>query len=431
MRAIFSVVVCSVALANAGAQKPPAMRPLGKIDIVSTEPLRSVAAALPLRDGRVYVNDIIARRLLLFDSTLAHAVVIADTTSATSNAYGRQPGTLIRYRGDTALFIDPASLSMLVLSPAGTIARVIAIPRPDDAGSLVGGVFGTPGFDARGRLVYFTGRVGGSYRTIGLGYKFDPGDPRLIIPPEVDSSHLVRVDLAARTVDTVAAVRIQKSKAAYNVDPQGYARSTLNTHDPIPLVDDWAVSSDGSIAIVRGHDYHVDWLGADGRWTSSPKMPFDWQHLDDDRKLAIIDSAQKEAQARLDPGNAARLAAAGGTGGGGGGGASGARGGGTGGGGLQVAPLMEGRYEPADISDYMPPFTPGAVHADGDNNLWIRTSTMVRGHPVYDIVNRKGELFDRVQLPPFRTIAGFGAGVVFMAVKDSAGVVHLERARVK
>jgi hypothetical protein len=50
---------------------------------------------------------------------------------------------------------------------------------------------------------------------------------------------------------------------------------------------------------------------------------------------------------------------------------------------------------------------------------------------VYDVVNRKGELVDRVQLPSFRTIAGFGPGVVYMAVKDEAGIVHLERARVK
>ena len=73
----------------------------------------------------------------------------------------------------------------------------------------------------------------------------------------------------------------------------------------------------------------------------------------------------------------------------------------------------------------------GAVLVDVDGNLWIRTTTMVDGQPVYDIVNRRGELFDRVRLPSFRTIAGFGPGVVYMAVKDSAGMVHLERARVK
>ena len=55
----------------------------------------------------------------------------------------------------------------------------------------------------------------------------------------------------------------------------------------------------------------------------------------------------------------------------------------------------------------------------------------MNGEPVYDIVNRSGVLTDRVTLPPFRTIAGFAPGVIYMAVKDSAGVVHLERARVK
>jgi hypothetical protein len=36
-----------------------------------------------------------------------------------------------------------------------------------------------------------------------------------------------------------------------------------------------------------------------------------------------------------------------------------------------------------------------------------------------------------VQLPAFRTLAGFGKGVVYLAVRDAAGVVHLERARVR
>ena len=71
------------------------------------------------------------------------------------------------------------------------------------------------------------------------------------------------------------------------------------------------------------------------------------------------------------------------------------------------------------------------MHADADGNLWIRTTTIVEGQPVYDIVNREGELFDRVQLPSFRTIAGFGPGVIYMAVQDSAHIVHLERARLK
>ena len=102
------------------------------------------------------INDTKSRRLLVFDSTLAHATIVADTTSVTSNAYGSGSGTLTRFRGDTALFIAPYSLSMFVIGPAATIVRVMAIPRPDDAQALLG-IFGSPGFDARGRLVYFRG----------------------------------------------------------------------------------------------------------------------------------------------------------------------------------------------------------------------------------------------------------------------------------
>jgi len=96
-----------------------------------------------------------------------------------------------------------------------------------------------------------------------------------------------------------------------------------------------------------------------------------------------------------------------------------------------MAPNVAVRPALGDLPDYMPPFTEGAVRADADGNLWVRTTTIVGGRPVYDIVNRRGELVDRVQLPPFRTVAGFGRGVVYMAVQDRTGVVHLERARIK
>jgi len=88
------------------------------------------------------------------------------------------------------------------------------------------------------------------------------------------------------------------------------------------------------------------------------------------------------------------------------------------------------RADASDVPDYRPPFGQGAVRADRSGNLWIRTNKWVDGRPVYDVVDRKGELAERVQLPLHRTIAGFGPGVVYMAVQDSSGVAHLERARV-
>src|SRR5207244_149326 len=106
------------------------------------------------------------------------------------------------------------------------------------------------------------------------------------------------------------------------------------------------------------------------------------------------------------------------------GGGAGGRGGGGGGAGGPPPALLDARPGLGDLPDYVPPFSRGAVRADADGNLWIRTSVTVKDQPVYDIVNRRGEVADRVQLPPFRTIAGFGPGVVYMAVKDAAGAVH-------
>ncbi|HEY4215776.1 MAG TPA: hypothetical protein VGM67_01490 [Gemmatimonadaceae bacterium] len=426
------------------AQTPPALRALGPVVHVSTLPLKSAAAAIPLRDGRVYVNDITARRILLFDSTLTTATVVADTTDATANAYGQRAGTLIRYRGDSALFMDATSLSMLVLGPAGTIGRVMAIPRPEDAQFMIGGLFGAPNFDGKGRLAYYSGpppvfslTMWGGKPPVNL-----TGPMATFFAPKIDSGYVVRVDLASRVLDTAAAVAIPKVRRFFPTGADGNITSIQTKRDPLPVVDDWAGLPDGTIAIVRGRDFHVDWLSLDGRWTSSAKIPFDWQHVDDEHKLALIDSATTADQKNIDGANAQRANAArnGGGGAGGRGNGRGDGGGGGGGGGASSgsagsspppAPNVVIRPELGDLPDYMPAFARGAVWADADDNLWIRTSASVNGQPVYDVVNRQGALVDRVQLPPFRTIAGFGRGVVYMAVKGADGVVHLERARIR
>src|SRR5919205_4190043 len=120
----------------------------------ASETFVNVNGVRQLPGGRVLVNDPIGRRVLMFDSTLSNVTVVADTTSATANAYGTRPGGLIAYRADSTLFVDPASLSMLLIDPNGKIARVMSAPRAQDIRFLIGGPFGAPGFDPSGKLVY-------------------------------------------------------------------------------------------------------------------------------------------------------------------------------------------------------------------------------------------------------------------------------------
>lgn len=209
--------------------------------------------------------------------------------------------------------------------------------------------------------------------------------------------------------------------------------------NPLPVVDDWAMTSDGAVAFVRGNDYHIDWINPDGTKATSPKVPFDWQRMTDEDKIAFMDSV-KAARARqaaaaptaVLPGGAAPAPS-------GGGGAPNiqifAGPGGPGGGPTRggTPQFQQTFISPSELPDYKPPFFAGSTRADNDGNLWVRTipTSAVAGGPVYDVINRKGELVDRVQIPTGRTIVGFGpAGAVFMVNRDGAAVT-IERASVK
>jgi hypothetical protein len=420
------------------AQSMPPVRQLGPVTAVSKEALGAVTTVRALPDGRVLVNDIVGRRVLMFDSTLSATTVVADTTSATANAYGTRPGGLIAYRGDSSLFIDPASLSMLLIDPNGKIGRVMSAPRAQDVGFLIGGPFGNPGFDAQGRLVYRA-----PPRFIFNGPP--PSGNRPPQPPQIpDSAALVRFDLATRKLDTVTWFKTPKVNFSVVTAPDGGVRVT-SVVNPLPQGDDWAMLSDGSIAIVRGRDYHVDWVGAQGI-TSSPKIPYEWERMSDEQKVAFIDSAK----VAMEKARASGQFAAGFAGGfvrttvdnGPAGGPprdTTSRAGAPRDGSPRQTTTTDAPQQlpaltlvaPNDLPDYKPAFTPGSTRADADGNLWIRTSHNVDGRPVYDVINRKGELVDRVQLPLNRQLAGFGPnGVVYLGVRDGR-TARLEKARIR
>ena len=398
------------------AQQTPAVRLINAPDGSSKQVLGNVAAVRQLPDGKLLVNDVQNRQLLLLDHSLANVAVVADSTSGGANSYGIRPGGIIAYLGDSTLFIDPAGLSMFVIDPTGKIARVASVPRSQDAPTLGTNLQGLPSLDAKGRIVY----RGGLGRILPQGGGRGP----LALPDFPDSAALVRVDLATRKLDTAAFFKIPKIKMSITQTERG--TSVTSEINPLPLVDDWAVLADGSIAILRGQDYHVDFVNPDGSLTVSPKIPFDWQRLSDEDKAAIIDSARTRAEK-------ARAAAISG----GAPGADGGRGGGTivmnlstgdgprtssaGGGQVNLPPFAFVSIN--EMPDYRPAFSQGAARADIDGNLWVRTSAVragsVGGGPIYDVINRKGEVVDRLQVPAGRQIVGFGkGGVVYMQARD-------------
>jgi hypothetical protein len=88
----------------------------------------------------------------------------------------------------------------------------------------------------------------------------------------------------------------------------------------------------------------------------------------------------------------------------------------------------------SELPDYRPPIASGgSARADLDGNLWIRSVPVRRipGGPVYDVVNRQGEMVTRLQLPQGYTLVGFGRGkVVYLSMRDATGM-HLARVRLR
>jgi len=499
---------------NVPASQLPPIKPLGAVFAKSKELLGSVSAVRSLPGGKVLVNDINGRKVVLFDSTLATTTLVADTTSATANAYSSRAGGLIPWKGDSTLFVDPLSLSMLVIDGKGNITRVMSVPRANDVNLLIGGPNGTPGTDASGRLIYRAnqGRGGGgrgpngaqpiptparaggaggaggaaaTASTAGLppGMAPLPGQTTAATAntgnnrggggrgfgggAQPDSAPLVRFDLMSRKLDTIAFLKVPVSNVRVAQGDDGRF-NMLVTVNPLPVADDWSLLADGSIAVVRARDYHVDWVRANGTKDATGKTPFDWKRMSEDEKSAFLDSTKAsleklraQAAAGDQAGAAAAAAAAGisgipglsmGGGGGGGGrggdtggGARGGRGGGdTGGGfggggggfggggrggrgGVELQPIN--MVSPNEMSDYVPPFTPGAALGDADGNLWVRTTRGINGGSIYDVISPKGELLKRVGMPPGRVISGFGkGGIVYMGVREEGGV-RLEAAR--
>ena len=460
-------------------QKLPPVRQIGPITARSSEPLGAVSTAVPLPGGKVLVNDILNRRVVMFDSTLGQVTVVADSTSATANAYGARGGGLLQWGGDSALFVDPASLSMMVINGSGEIGRVMAVPRPNEIGLLVGGPNGRPGFDHKGRLVYRgqprprqqarqAVRGGGQRGGGGGGQTVTIGGMSVQVPELPDSAPVVRVDLATRMLDTVGQFKIQRADIRVTEGADGRPNMQVR-QNPVQMVDDWALLSDGSIALVRGHDFSIERIDPDGNHTVSGKLPFEWQRLDEEAKVALLDSArvaiekQREEARRLigqgggpqfvqggGPGDGRVMIMGGGPGGGpggGGGGGAAARGGAAAPGssangappqrGAAPAGPTEFRMPPvnlvpaSELPDYRPPFTAGSSLGDLDGNLWVRTSLPVGEHgPIYYVINAKFEVIDRVQVPQGRMVAGFGkGGMLYLAFRDLEGNNRLESAK--
>jgi hypothetical protein len=350
-----------------------------------------------LSNGRLLVNDPVSRRVLLLDSTLAVISVPFDSAAGLPNSYGPRSLGLIPFRGDTTYVAEPVTQTFLVLDGSARVVRVDSSARTPDFGYITAANFGFPRFDDRGRLIY---------RAVQRTAPPAPlADGTVQLSQPADSAPIVRMDFTTGAIDTVARFRVWSLKYVLDPVPEGVARVRA-VYEVLPNVDEWTVLPDGTVAVVRGTDYHIDWFAPDGTRTSTPPMAIYWRRMVELEKQNKVDSARAAYQATQTEMSRARDAE-------------------------MNAPLVD-FVSPETLPDFVPPVATGAVTSDLAGNVWILPSSSTFATPgrlTYDVINRRGQTIERVRLPENRVLAGFGeGGTIYMVAYDSRGF-FLERAR--
>jgi hypothetical protein len=392
---VFAASMLGLSTPGVRAQTRPSPHPLGPAAATSSDSIGDARSIRPLSDGRVIVNDIKGRRLLLLDASLQHITVIADTTAATSRAYGKGLQALLSFAGDSSIIQDEITRAYLVIDPNGKIARVI--PAPPSAPRIPlpkqppPQPLGLPAaYDAGGHFLY----ASPAPYFLGLLPEGFVGDTLMV---GLDSTALLRQSVGATAVDTLVSLKAPRIRQA--VTRRGGRGNGRRAFNPIPSGDDWTVLNDGTIAVVRVVDYHVDWVGPDRRITSSPKIPTEWVRITPSMKVAIMDSVH--AAESLDVPRGGRPA--------------------------NAATPPPAYVTPSDLPDVRPPFMSGFTRADAENRVWVRENqNPSTSSVIYDVIDRQGRLADRVQLPAASALAGFAPGAVYLT-SVVQGTVRLMR----
>lgn len=401
------VLVLSVAGAL-GAQTVIPIRTIGPILATSTENVGQAVTVRATSDGHVIVGAGARQRVYAFDSTLANFTLVADSGSGTGVLPIRTTG-LIPYLADSTLLPDVGASALLVLDGTGKQVRSMAPPRAQDLVYMsIPAAFGRPGFDTKGRLIYRTNLPPNVRPT-----PTPSGSQEVkMMPVNADSAPILRGDFDTRRIDTLAWMKTpSQGRMAMEIkeNPAGGA-PTVTMHmqvNPFMMADAWALLSDGTVAIVRAHDYHIDWVDPDGTKRATGKMPIDWRRYTDAERTQRVDSLRRLMDEQLKRSLAQQSAA----------------------GGPQIKVDLS-IVPDSEFPQFWPPIEPGAVLADLDAHLWILPTTSVNAANgfTYDVVDRAGQVIERVQLPKDHVLVGFGPNNAVYLTKADGKATYLERA---
>jgi hypothetical protein len=427
-------LLLSVVTASAAAQVQT--RTLSKPTAEYAEPFSQLMAAYEMKDGRIVTADPRDKSLLAVD------IRGGKSTPIGREGAGPQEWGLVRsisgWRGDSLiaydalhsryLIIDPAARPTRTFSAAGDAPVIAGGPpagrgesgRGAAAGSAGGGAGGRGGDAGRsgdGRGIVLGGPGGGPRISGGGGMRGADARGRMYSQEisfslehdgrivAADSAPIVRFDPSTNRRDTIAYVNLAKNAASGSARGDGRGNETvqlrIGSSNPFPAADDWTVFRDGTVAIVRVADYHLEIIPPAGRRAVGRPVPFTPVRVTEADK-------QQWREARKNAVPIVRTVGDGGRAGG-------------------IPPQALAAQEPDSWPETKPPFLANASFAAPNGDVWVaRARSATDKTPTADVFSSQGQLVGRVVFPERTRLVALGSKGVYLVRIDDDDLQYLQ-----
>ena len=221
----------------------------------STDSFTYIADVRRLGDGRTLVLDFAEKAVRMLDITGATMASVGGEGSGPGEF--RAPVKMLSLPVDSTLVLDRTLLRLTLVWPPGSMERSIHFPE----------AVGFPLSTARGVLP--DGR---------LVYQATP----MAAPGTSATSAIMAIRLNETQPESLFAIRIPEAVPIRAKSGGGRGSQVV----PYALEDDWAVASDGAIAIVRSEPFHIEWRLPTGEIVTGPTQSFDAVAVTDSERTA-------------------------------------------------------------------------------------------------------------------------------------------------
>jgi hypothetical protein len=393
-RLAFAAFLCSSA-APLLAQNIPT-RTLNRPDVEFDEPFTTISGLRELRDGRLIVTDPRDKTVQVVDMRAGTATKLGREGSGPGE-YGI-PFRLLALPGDTTAIVDMLNNRMLLINPNATVGGFVDLNVPPPSGGRGEG---------RGMMM-----VGNNMPTAvdAKGRMYVQGSPfRMVdgVPQSADSIPMTRWVRASGKRDTVAWLRVPKdANQISGSGGRGNQRVMVRIGGGAPFngADQMAVAPDGRVAILHHDPYSVDFVSETGQRTRGQPIRYDRVRISDGHKEEWRERQRNAMGLMITNDNGRRSAT--------------------------MAPNRDVQDPETWGGEYMPPFLASSTATfSPDGYMWVARTGPAGQLPTYDVIDRAGNVIQRVVLPAKARLLGFGNGSVYIARVDEDDLQYIQKHR--